>query len=150
MFGTFAFAEVPFAVQDISATPPPIIISSVGGSVSKRKQKKYNVYEIFGKLYRLTEKEYELYLAQRKAFEKKYIKEYKAKTETTNIDEIFNVPEFEIKEISIPLFDRVTIEQLYVQELNDILELLRQRELKLKKIKEEDEMILELLLSMDF
>lgn len=150
MFATFTFAEQPFAVQDVTGgAPPPVIVTSQGGNVSARRKKKYNLYEIFGKLYRLTEKEYEFYLEQRAAFERRWIKEQENKETTEiNIDDLFEVPTVDVKSIAIPLIDKITVEHSYIRQLNRIIEEETAKELKRKQIQEEDDLILELLFTM--
>jgi hypothetical protein len=109
--GSAAFAEETFADLLEFITPPPI--GTIVGGFSKGK-KKYNNYTIFGKTYQLTEKEYQLYLAQRKAFEDSIknktddelydiVESSVKKHSTTKLFDLIRKPIIEINKLDIPL-----------------------------------------------
>ena len=165
MFATFTFAEVTFANQGgIEVFPSP-----GGGNfvTTVFKKKEYKTYTIFGNTYKLTEKEYEAYLAQRKAFEESI----KNKTD----DELFDIvedayegvsglkhladmivhPVFTIKSLDIPLVNYQPDEMLQEIAVKRLLRINREKA-RLKSIANEkqriqnlidDELIIEMLLT---
>lgn len=160
MFATFTFAEVPFAVAQDTGDQP-IVITPVGGSFAVRNKKKYKLYEIFGRLYRLTEKEYEAYLYQRKLFqesidsktEEEILDTVEDAYETgfTHLADIIAKPEFKIYDVSIPLSpykENTWLYEVALKRLDAInKEKARKKALREAQIRFEDELIIEMLMS---
>lgn len=160
MFGTFAFAEVPFATLETTGGTTPVVVA--GNFVARISKKKYKWYEIFGKLYRLTPKEYEAYLIQRDAFQAR-IKDKsddelfdiveEAKTSNVKVDlaDLITKPTFEILNFEIPLVDYQPDERLLAVAVARLLEINRKKAIAKEKQRIQnlidDELIIEMLLT---
>lgn len=168
MFATFTYAEVTFAAQDgTPAFPFPGGGGSGNFAVSVSRKKEYKTYTIFGKTYRLTEKEYEAYIAQRKAFEAS-IKDktdddlfdivedaYEGVSGLKHLADMIVHPIFTIKSLDIPLVDYQPDEMLQEVAVKRLLRINREKA-RLKAIADEkqriqnlidDEIMLEMILT---
>lgn len=146
--GAAAFAEETFADLLELITPP---ISTIVGGFSKKK--KYKNYTIFGKIYQLTESEYQLYLAQRKAFEESIkdksdedlyniVENSVNKKSNTKLIDLIKKPVFTINKLEIPLsnirFDN-RLEQVAMKKLIAIREE-KQRQLNILLDQDDEDM----------
>jgi hypothetical protein len=127
MFATFTFADTTFACSELET------IQKAGMYVVKKKKK---IYTIFGRQFHLTEKEYQAYLAQKKAYENKVkyddIKEVVTdyKLNKINLDDIIEKPVFSINKLEIPLTDYKEDYQLLDSAIKRLVEINRQKEFK--------------------
>lgn len=165
MFATFSFAEVPFATLDRTGSVNPVVISA-GNFAKRTNKKKYKWYTIFGKLYRLTEKEYEAYLIQREAFQARIkdktddelfdiVEEAKTtKPEYKELADLIIKPSFEIQSLEIPLVNYKPDEHLLEIATKRLLEINRLKAIAKEKQRIQnlidDELIIEMLLTSVF
>lgn len=148
MFATWSFAEVAFAVQELLGITP--VESKVAGAPARGKKKR--TYEIYGRLYDLTEREYEAYLAQRK----KYLKRVE-KAVADNITEYTNnKPVATLKDLVGDFtFRPKTLDIPFVEQLDNIFSealaiLAKQQQEKRRLQDAEDEIAIQSLLEYGF
>lgn len=154
IFGDSPFASITFSdlIWNLDF-PVKHIVGSFG---AKRKEKKHQ-YEIFGRYYYLTKREYADYLKSRKKFEKSIknktneelfdivLEEIptKGKTTSTSLKELLIKPVFETRElVSIPFIDfslADKFEAIARERLNKIANDIKIKETKLKR--EQDDII---------